>query len=91
MASDRVRHEPLMQCLSDIGVDGKDIKIIRNLYWQQTASVWIMNELSDEINEVGKQFRMKINNTKKTKAMAVSKKPNSPKINIVIELRWTTD
>ena len=38
-----------MQCLSEIGVDGKDIKIIRNLYWDQTASVRIMNELSEEI------------------------------------------
>ena len=149
-AFDRVRHEPLMQCLSEIGVDGKDIKIIRNLYWDQTASVRIMNELSEEIriqrgvrqgcvasptlfnlyteiflrhiidmkgvnvggtnynnlryaddtallagnekqlsdltskiNEVGKQFGMKIN-IKKTKAMVVRKKPNSPKINIAI-------
>ena len=139
-----------MQCLREIGVDGKDIKIIRNLYWAQTASVRIMNELSDDIriqrgvrqgcvssptlfnlytekifrhiinmkginargknynnlryaddtallagnekelteltskiNEVGKQFGMKIN-IKKTKAMVVSKKPNSPKINIAI-------
>ena len=48
MAFDRVRHEPLMQCLSEIGVDGKDITIIRNLYWDQTASVRIMNELSEE-------------------------------------------
>ena len=150
-AFDRVRHEPLMQCLSEIGVDGKDIKIIRNLYWDQTASVRIMNELSEEIriqrgvrqgcvasptlfnlytekifrhiinmkcvnvggtnynnlryaddtallagnekelseliskiNEVGKQFGMK-NNIKKTKAMVVSKKLNSPKINIAID------
>ena len=45
----RVRHEPLMQCLSEIGVDGKDIQIIRNLYWDQTASVRIMNELSEEM------------------------------------------
>ena len=42
-------HEPLMQCLREIGVDGKDIKIIRNLYWDQTASVRIMSELSDDI------------------------------------------
>ena len=48
-AFDRVRHEPLMQCLSEIGVHGKDIKIIRNLYWDQTAAVRIMNELLDEI------------------------------------------
>ena len=150
---DRVRHEPLMQCLSEIGVDGKDTKIIRNLYWDQTASVRIMNELSEEIriqqgvrqgcvasptlfnlytenilrhiinmkgvnvggtnynnqnlryaddtallagnekelseliskiNEVGKQFGMEIN-IKKTKAMVVSNKPNSPKINIAID------
>ena len=39
--------KPLMQCLSEIGVDGKDINIIRNLYWDQTASVRIMNELSE--------------------------------------------
>ena len=48
-ALDRDRHEPLMQCLSEFGVDGKDIKIIGNLYWDQTASVRIMNELSEEI------------------------------------------
>ena len=150
-AFDRVRHEPLMQCLSEIGVDGKDIHIIRNLYWDQTASVSIMNELSEEIliqrgvrqgcvasptlfnlytekifrhiiningvnvrrkhynnlryaddtallagneyelseltskiNEVGKQFGMKIN-IKETKAMVVSKKSTSPKINISID------
>ena len=41
-------------------------------------------ELISTINEVGKQFGMKIN-IKKTKAMVVSKKPNSPKINIAIE------
>ena len=40
-----------------------------------------LSELTSKINEVGKQFGMKID-TKKTKAMAVSKKPNSPKINI---------
>ena len=50
-AFDRVRHETLMQCLSDIGVDGKDIKITRNMYWDQTASVRIMNELSDEMRK----------------------------------------
>ena len=48
-AFDRIRHEPLTQCLCDIGVDEKDIQIIRNLYWDQTASVRIMNELSDDI------------------------------------------
>ena len=43
-----------------------------------------LTELTSKINEVGKQFVMKIN-IKKTKAMVVSKKPNSPKINIAID------
>ena len=47
-AFDRIRHEPLSQCLGEIGVDGKYINITRNLYWDQTASVRIMNELSVE-------------------------------------------
>ncbi len=49
MAFDRGRHEQLMQYLSEIGVDGKDIKTIINLYWDQTATVSIMNQLSEEI------------------------------------------
>ena len=48
-AFNRVRYEPLMQCLGENGLDGKYIKIIRNLYWDETASVRIMNESSDEI------------------------------------------
>ena len=35
--------------ISEIAVDRKYIKIIRNVYLEQTASVRIMNELSDEI------------------------------------------
>ena len=43
-----------------------------------------LSELTSKINEVGNRFGMKIN-IKKTKAMVVSKKPNSPKINIAID------
>ena len=43
-----------------------------------------LSELTSKINEVGKQFGMKIN-IKKTNAMVVSKKPNSPKINIAVD------
>ena len=43
-----------------------------------------LSELISKINEVGKRFGLKIN-IKKTKAMVVSKKPNSPKINIAID------
>ena len=40
-----------MQCLSEFGVDGKYIKIIRNLYWDHTASVRIMIELNQMKHE----------------------------------------
>ena len=43
-----------------------------------------LSDLTIKINEVGKQFGMRIN-IKKTKAMVVSKKPNSPKINIALD------
>ena len=42
-----------------------------------------LSELRSKINQVGKQCGMK--NIKKTEAMAVSKKPNSPKIKIAID------
>ena len=32
---DGVRHETLVECLREISVDGKYIKIIRSLYWEQ--------------------------------------------------------
>ncbi len=43
-----------------------------------------LSELTSKINEDGKQFGMKIN-VKKTKAMVVSKKPNSGKTNTAID------
>ena len=49
-----------------------------------TGDIGEVTELTSKINEVGKQFGMKIN-IKKTKAMVVSKKPNSPKINNAID------
>ena len=33
--------------LQDINVDGKDLRIIRNLYWQQTAAIRIESEISE--------------------------------------------
>ena len=43
-----------------------------------------LSQLTSKINEVRKQFGMKVN-IRKTKAMVVSKKSNSPKINIAID------
>ena len=48
-AFDRVNHEEMIKCLIDIGVDGKDIKLITNLYWSQKAYIQLEDELSGEI------------------------------------------
>ena len=45
-AFDRVHHDQLISCLERIGIDGKDIRIIANLYWHQKAAIRIDNELS---------------------------------------------
>ena len=48
-AFDRVQHERLITCLQDIGVDGKDIRIIGNFYWEQVATVRYRNNYSSPI------------------------------------------
>ena len=45
-AFDKVHHSQLIECLEKIGIDGKDIRIIANLYWHQKAAIRIQNELS---------------------------------------------
>ena len=45
-AFDRVRHEPLLEILQSLDIDGKDLRILLNLYWDQTAAVRIDDELS---------------------------------------------
>ena len=45
-AFDRVHHIQLIQCLERIGIDGKDIRIIGNLYWQQKAAIRVGDDLS---------------------------------------------
>ena len=46
-AFDKVRHEDLMQMLIDIGLDGKDLRVIRNLYWDQEAAIRLGGKLSE--------------------------------------------
>ncbi|XP_047482487.1 uncharacterized protein LOC125034631 [Penaeus chinensis] len=36
-AFDKVQHEELLKALQSLDLDGKDIRLIRNLYWEQTA------------------------------------------------------
>ena len=46
-AFDKVQHEELFKLLQALDLDGKDIQLIRNLYWEQTACIKIGYELSD--------------------------------------------
>ncbi|GFR65813.1 retrovirus-related Pol polyprotein LINE-1 [Elysia marginata] len=45
-AFDRVRHDELYKILNSIDIDGKDLRIVRNLYWDQTAATRIDDEIS---------------------------------------------
>ena len=45
-AFDKVKHKELIDMLQQIGVDGKDLRLIRNLYWNQTAAVTINENLT---------------------------------------------
>jgi len=38
-AFDKVQHEKLIEILQSLDMDGKDIRLITNLYWEQTAAV----------------------------------------------------
>ena len=46
-AFDKVKHEELIRMLQRINIDGKDLRIIKNLYWNQKAAVRIGNEESE--------------------------------------------
>ena len=46
-AFDKVKHERLFGMLENLDIDGKDLRVIRNLYWDQTAAVRIEGEYSD--------------------------------------------
>uniref|UniRef100_A0A8D8L8K4 Craniofacial development protein 2 n=1 Tax=Cacopsylla melanoneura TaxID=428564 RepID=A0A8D8L8K4_9HEMI len=49
-AFDRIKHDKLIEILEDIGIDDKDVRIIRNLYWQQSARVRIEGNCTDPVN-----------------------------------------
>ena len=46
-AFDKVKHEELLQILQCLDLDGKDLHLIRNLYWDQTACMRIDGEMSE--------------------------------------------
>ena len=46
-ACDRVKHTKVIASLEKACIDGKDIRIIIELYWNQKAAIRVDQELSD--------------------------------------------
>ena len=46
-AFDTVKHGEIVKMLEDIGVDGKDVRLVKNLYWNQRAAEKIEDECSE--------------------------------------------
>ena len=46
-ALDNVRHENLMSMLENIEIDSKDLRLVRSLYWDQTAAVHIDGKVGE--------------------------------------------
>ncbi|CAF1635495.1 unnamed protein product, partial [Adineta ricciae] len=46
-AFDKVKHDNRFQILEKLDIDGKDLGIIRNIYWDQKAAIRINNDTSD--------------------------------------------
>ena len=44
-AFDKVKHVQLLDMLQDLDIDGKGIRLLRNLYWEQTAGVKIEDRI----------------------------------------------
>ena len=49
-AFDKVEHEKLFEMLNQLDIDGKDLRVLRNLYWDQTVAVRVEGELSEYTN-----------------------------------------
>lgn len=48
-AFDKIQHQKMIQVLKSTGMDDKDLRIIQNLYWNQTATIKI--NAGDETTE----------------------------------------
>ena len=45
-AFDRVKRIEIMKDLQEMGINGKDMRVLKNLYWEQMATISIDDELS---------------------------------------------
>ena len=52
----KVKHVTLFEMLQEMDVNGKDLELIKNLYWQQQAAVRIGQGMSDLVN-IGRGVR----------------------------------
>ena len=48
-AFDKVKHANLFNMLNEAGIDGKDMRLMRNLYWKQKATVRVGDEESPSL------------------------------------------
>ena len=55
-AFNNVKHKKLFEMLEDIQIDGKDLRIIGNLYWKQAAAVRISSHVGEYV-EIKKGVR----------------------------------
>ena len=46
-ASDTIKQENLINILKTLNTDERDLRVIKNLYWDQTAAIRYDNELGD--------------------------------------------
>ena len=56
-AFDKVRHEDLFQMLNKLDVDGKDLRILSNLYWKQKATVRLEGQQHSEETSIRRGVR----------------------------------
>ena len=49
-AFDKVKHDNLFQILEKLDIDGKGLRLVRNLYWEQKAAMKVNNDISEYIN-----------------------------------------
>ena len=45
-AFDKVKNDHLLDLLQQLNLDGRDLRVIRNLYWEQSACIRIGNDYS---------------------------------------------
>ena len=53
-AFDKVKHEDIFEFLQNLDIDGKDLWLIRNLYWEQSAAIRIGGNIGKSIGPTTK-------------------------------------